>query len=142
MVPVRDGLRPVEAQLKRYLSKVAERISFSSAILFGSRARNDHWESSDIDLLVVSPAFAPMTRGTPIDLLLLDWEGIPSLEPFGFTPEEVCDPQGLLLWDALDHGRVLVDDGTWRKARRQFQELIQSGALIATSGGWLERLDV
>jgi len=138
---VRDGLREVEPQLTEYLRRLGERIPLSCVALFGSRARNDHWRTSDIDLLVVSPAFAGKPRPARLDLLLEDWDGIPALEPFGCTPEELLGYGGLLLWDALHQGRPLCDDGTWEAARKHFERRLSTGELTPTAGGWRESLD-
>ncbi|MBI3926025.1 MAG: hypothetical protein HY319_10830 [Armatimonadetes bacterium] len=62
------------------------------------------------------------------------------MEPFGRTPEELSGHGSLLLWDALDQGRPLCDDGTWAEARSLFRQRIESGGLTPTAGGWRERL--
>lgn len=137
---VRDGVREVEPQLKRYLHALERKLPVRAAVVFGSRARNDHWRHSDIDFLVVSEAFEGMPRSHRIDLLLDEWEDVPALEPFGCTPAELAGPGGLMLWDALHQGRPIFDDGTWRDARAQFQRRVERGELTPTAGGWRERL--
>lgn len=136
----RDGIRPVQSELEAYSRGLSSRIGLRSVVVFGSRARGDHWENSDIDLLVVSDDFHGLSSGQRIDLLLESWPGIPALEPFGVTPEECMGPGWLLLWDALHQGRVLEDDGTFRYARERLLQRIEEGALVPTSGGWRERL--
>ncbi|MBI3928034.1 MAG: nucleotidyltransferase domain-containing protein [Armatimonadetes bacterium] len=138
---LRDGLREVQPQLNAYLSRLRGRIPVRSAVLFGSRARGQHWETSDIDLLVVSSAFNGLSRGERFDLLLADWSGIPALEPFGCTPPELLGHGSLLLWDALHQGRVLLDDGVWQAARQHFDERLERGDLTPTRRGWKERLE-
>ncbi|MCE7872708.1 nucleotidyltransferase domain-containing protein [bacterium CPR1] len=137
---VRDGVREVEPQLKGYLQVLKRKLPVRAAVVFGSRARNDHWRDSDIDLLVVSEAFEGMPRSLRIDFLLDEWQDVPALEPFGCTPAELAGPGGLMLWDALHQGRPIFDDGTWREARAQFQRRIERGELTPTAGGWRERL--
>lgn len=62
MLPSRDGVREVEPQLRRYLQALQQRLPVECLVVFGSRARADHWIDSDIDLLVVSPAFQNLPR--------------------------------------------------------------------------------
>jgi len=113
----------------------------SSVVLFGSRARGDHWETSDIDLLVISAAFQGLSSGERIDLLLEAWPGIPALEPFGVTADEAEGEGWLLLWDALHQGIALEDDGAFQKARENLLARIADGGLTPTAHGWRERLD-
>ena len=140
MGTVRDGLRPIQPALEEYTQKVGQKVHLHSAVLFGSRARGDHWENSDIDLLLISPDFHGLNSGQRIDLLLQFWPGVPALEPFGVTPAECEGPGWLLLWDALHQGRVLEDDGTFRRAREKLMHRISTGALTPTRDGWRERL--
>ncbi len=140
MGTVRDGIRPIQPDLEAYCSGLRSRLNLRSVAVFGSRARGDHWENSDIDLLVISEDFQGLNSGQRIDLLLESWPGIPALEPFGVTPAE-CEGAGwLLLWDALYQGRILVDDGTFSRAREKLVERIRAGDLTPTADGWRERL--
>lgn len=140
MGTVRDGIRPVQSALKAYSQGLRSRLNLQSIVVFGSRARGDHWENSDIDLLVISRDFQGLSSGQRIDLLLESWPGIPALEPFGVTPAECEGPGWLMLWDALYQGRVLEDDGAFRRAREKFLERLRDGDLTPTADGWRERL--
>ena len=137
---VRDGIRPVQSRLETYCERLRTRIGLRSVVVFGSRARGDHWENSDIDLLVIADDFRGMSSGQRIDLLLEAWSGIPALEPFGVTSEECTGPGWLLLWDALHQGRALEDDGTFKSSREILLRRIEEGNLTPTPGGWRERL--
>ncbi|MBI3927217.1 MAG: nucleotidyltransferase domain-containing protein, partial [Armatimonadetes bacterium] len=50
------------------MAKLERRILIQALVVFGSRARNDHWKDSDVDLVIVSPAFQGMTRRDRIGL--------------------------------------------------------------------------
>ena len=108
---VRDGICSVQPELESYLVDLRRLIQVEAAAVFGWRARNDHWESSDIDLLIVSPDFADWPNSRRIDMLLSCWPGRPALEPFGVTAQELEGYGHLLVWDALDQGRPLLDSG-------------------------------
>ncbi|MEM0329534.1 MAG: nucleotidyltransferase domain-containing protein, partial [Nitrososphaerota archaeon] len=49
-----DILRRRYEELERYLSELGRELDLKLVILFGSLARGDWMESSDIDLLIVS----------------------------------------------------------------------------------------
>ena len=140
MGTVRDGIRPVQSALEVYVQGLRSRLNVQSVVVFGSRARGDHWEDSDIDLLVLSADFEGLPSSQRIDVLLESWSGIPALEPFGLTPAECEGPGWLLLWDALAQGRVLEDDGSFQRAREKFLERVRSGDLTPTADGWRGRL--
>lgn len=136
MLPTRDGLEPIQAQLNRYLQALPVRAR--AVVLVGSRARGTHYRDSDIDLVVVSESFRGMPRGDRIQVLLEAYYDSPALEPMGFTEEEIVEADDLYLWDALADGRPLMDDGTWKNARERFLERVRAGELTRTPTGWRE----
>ena len=126
----------MQAQLEAWVRQLP--IEVTSLVVTGSRARNTHFSDSDIDVIVVSPAFAGMRRPDRIDLLLQPWYDRPALEPFGLCPDELdCD--SLYLWDALCDGRALQDDGTWQAARDRHLVRLEAGELVRQPGGWRQR---
>ncbi|MBI3962610.1 MAG: nucleotidyltransferase domain-containing protein [Deinococcus sp.] len=74
--------------LETFLQAVRTRFPLVRAILFGSRARGNELLESDYDLILVSPAFAPIpfpTRAAAINDL---WHLDAPLEVLCYTPEE------------------------------------------------------
>lgn len=140
MGTTRDGVRQVEPLLQRFLSGVETRLPVDSLVVFGSRARNDHWEDSDVDLVVVSPGFEGMRRRDRIELLLEEWPGGVACEPLGLTPQELAEAGTPLLWDILRDGRPLRSGPAWEAALRHFEHLLEVGALERTpTAGWWDR---
>ncbi|MCK4303716.1 MAG: nucleotidyltransferase domain-containing protein [Candidatus Eisenbacteria sp.] len=81
-------------------------ISVVGVILFGSRARGEASEGSDIDLLIVSPDFEPMTTRERLELLGVAaarlWEPI---EALACTPDELAHAEpATLLEDIAQKG--------------------------------------
>lgn len=138
MLPARDGVREVTPSLTAYVERLSSRIFLRAAVVVGSRARNDHWRDSDIDLVVVSDAFSPLTRAQRIEFLLAAWEGDFVLEPFGFTSHEVMEATTVFLWEALADGRTIHDDGIWTRAQERFRSRLESRELERTPHGWRE----
>jgi len=75
-------------EIKKFINKIKKTIQVEKIILFGSRARNDHLQDSDIDLIIISNDF----EGTPfperMDKLILHWESPHDLEALCYTPQE------------------------------------------------------
>ena len=49
-----------DIKLKRFLEKVRKKFDPEKVLLFGSRARGNHLESSDYDILIISEKFGGM----------------------------------------------------------------------------------
>lgn len=71
------------------ISEFMRRVDVEEAILFGSRARGEELNSSDVDLIVISPRFEGIRFTDRIGPLLANWpRGLPPLEVLAYTPEE------------------------------------------------------
>ena len=98
--------------LEAYLSAVRRKFRVERAILFGSYARGQQREDSDIDLVIVSPDFQDMPKlQRHEELGWIAWKANTDyLEPLGFTPEEFEDASPLgLLGEVKDTGVVVYE---------------------------------
>lgn len=102
--------REITEIVKRYVQAAQKAgLSVSKAILFGSYAQNTAHEGSDIDVLIVSPAFDQANQPS-VDLL---WElraiTDPRIEPVACGQMQwETDTHTLLLQMARDDGVVVV----------------------------------
>ncbi len=73
----------------RFLSRMEHELQPERVILFGSRARGEHKETSDFDLIVVSSRFrgVPWIKRAPMVIRL--WDIPLDLEPICLTPQEL-----------------------------------------------------
>ncbi len=79
-------------RLRQFIAKLG--VPVSEAYLFGSRASGSHLESSDVDIVLVSPQFASMGFfERPVEIYR-HWSGPESLEPLCYTPEEFEKKKG------------------------------------------------
>jgi predicted nucleotidyltransferase len=74
--------------LKRYLNKIGKKFRIEKTILFGSRAKGDWKNESDIDLIVVSSDFSGINFRKRVVEVIGDWNENIDLEVFCYTPEE------------------------------------------------------
>lgn len=79
-------------RVSRSVRRAAEQAGYNleEAIVFGSRARGDHREHSDIDLLIVSPDFSGVPRYKRPQLFYRHWDydALPDPEFICLTSEE------------------------------------------------------
>lgn len=82
----------VENLIYAYADRLSREIQLVKVIVFGSRARGDFKDSSDLDLLVLSPDFKGMYLEDRCRLLLKHWGRKNYLKlrlnPYGYTPQE------------------------------------------------------
>ena len=87
-----------------------------SIILFGSFAKGNYTESSDIDILIVLRSD-------------LDWFDRQLLEMMFY------ENKGFIL-DVLEDGIILHDKGYWKEKKRKFLDRKKSGIIKKIKNGW------
>ncbi|RLE75072.1 MAG: nucleotidyltransferase domain-containing protein [Thermoprotei archaeon] len=131
--------REVVECLREYVDKL-RRLGFpvASAVLFGSRARGDHLRHSDVDLLVILRRSSDPFLNRVAELAR-HWDEGYHLEVFPYTTDEVkalMNRGSVAIYDALDHGVVIVDDGTFEELRERFREARSKGIVGRGARGW------
>jgi len=105
---VKKRIKNLKAILKKYRELLEEQIPVEQIILYGSYARGTPRDWSDIDLIVVSPAFH---GGTKEDYLLLSRTArkvTPQIEAIPLKPEDIknCEA-GDFIDEILNTGKVI-----------------------------------
>ncbi len=75
-------------EIEAFVEKLKEKISIEKIIIFGSRARGDYLEDSDVDLIIISKDFRGIPFYERMDKLILLWDSPLDLEALCYTPEE------------------------------------------------------
>jgi predicted nucleotidyltransferase len=103
------GTQQITRQIATFVSRVQKKYKPQQIILYGSYAEGRAKEGSDVDILVVSHAFRNQNEYDRYEEL---YDVSDDLEPdfhvFGYTPEEVKNPQDAQLKNALSHGILLT----------------------------------
>ena len=118
----------VNSELKIFIEKAKQKMEIKSIILFGSRARGDHTQGSDFDLIFVGD-FKDNFIKRPLNLLKLN-ESKYNYELFCYTEEEfekMFRYGNALLLDALDEGVPLVGKDFFDTYKKQFNAMIEQG---------------
>jgi predicted nucleotidyltransferase len=116
--------------LEKALREKSATIEPESIILFGSFAKGNYTESSDVDILIVLKSD-------------LDWFDrqllVSGLDAIIYTPEELermfYENKGFIL-DVLEDGIVLHDKGYWKAMKREFLDKKKSGTIKKIKNGW------
>lgn len=74
--------------IEKFVERLREKIRVEKVIIFGSRARGDNLEDSDVDLIIISRDFEGVPFYERMDKLILLWESPLDLEALCYTPEE------------------------------------------------------
>jgi len=103
--------RELSGRVKDSLESIAsdQGIRLDQVILFGSRAREDHGEESDIDLVLISEDFEHMDTPSRSKYFYLKWDydELPEPEFICFTPEEFAEKKenrGFIAYQAAKEG--------------------------------------
>ena len=98
--------------VRQAIDYLRQKIEVRRAILFGSHARGEADEWSDIDLAVISPNFAQMSHQEVMDLLVEVALSVdPSIEIRPYTPKDLKDARSInFLGHILTEGRVVYED--------------------------------
>jgi len=80
--------RDQDKVIKEFISRVKERFQPKAVLLFGSRARGDHWKRSDYDIAVVSEKFKDIDFRSRIIMVYELVEKPLNVDVLCYTPEE------------------------------------------------------
>jgi len=110
----REKLRQrYERQIERIVARLRRAYDPDKIILFGSCARGDFGEDSDIDLLIVKEtALRPLDRMREVYKAVYSSRHYLALDPLVFTPGELAqklNAQDYLVHEIIREGKVLYE---------------------------------
>ena len=112
MAKAKKAANPDEV-IRRTIEHLLEQIRVDQAVLFGSHARGEADEWSDVDLAVISPDFARMSHRKVMDLLIEVALAVdPSVEIRPYTPKDLKEARPTnFLGYILSEGKLVYGDG-------------------------------
>jgi predicted nucleotidyltransferase len=124
---------------EEYVEELRERYTLRLAILFGSLARDEWTEHSDVDLLVVADELSDDPLRNYVELKEY------GVEPIGFSTRGVfkeIERINFVLLDALEYGRILYKDKMlYEFLMEKFREIKERYGLVRDDKGWIWRID-
>ncbi len=125
--------------LIKYSYTLSSTIGKFTGILYGSMARGDNNVWSDIDFLVISDNLPE----NPMERLELLYSLVETpIEVKGYTRKEflkMIDKRNPLALDSLVEGRVIIDDGFWEIAKKEFESTKKKYELVRENKRWVSR---
>lgn len=95
----------VENKIKEYVEILkADRLPISKVILFGSYAKGTQHRWSDVDVCIVSPKFKNSFKAIQYLWLKRIFDKDVTIEPVGFTPEDLKDEYSSLIHEIRTTG--------------------------------------
>lgn len=127
-----------EEMIDGYLTRLSgcKEYDVKSVILFGSVARGQAKEHSDIDIIVVASGLPELKRRD----MLPPFPKPARIQDIWMTPEELEDmviAKTLFVVDALLEGRVLQDDGTVAGAQERLIASLKRLKAKRLKSGWM-----
>jgi uncharacterized protein len=112
MAKVKQGANPEEV-IRQAIEYLLQKIRIDQAVLFGSHARGEADEWSDVDLAVISPDFARMSHKKVMDLLVEMGVTVhSSVEIRPYTPKDLKEARPTnFLGYVLAQGKLVYRDG-------------------------------
>lgn len=123
--------------LMDYSEAVTSKVGKFTGVLYGSMARGDNNLWSDIDFLVISD-YLPENPLKRLEFLYSFADT--AIEVKGYTRKEfikMIEKRNPIALDALDEGKVVVDDGFWEVARDKFEEVKKRYDLVKEHKSWI-----
>ena len=80
--------RETDEIARRFVKKLTNNYKIEKVILFGSRARGDHFKMNDFDFIIVSPDFRGVHIIERMSSIYEYWDEPYDIEPLSYTPEE------------------------------------------------------
>jgi predicted nucleotidyltransferase len=88
---------PIQDEINRYIFRIGKQIPIEKVILFGSYAKGDYSDNSDVDIAIFSKHFAETEQKEAFLFLFmqtLDFKA--DLQPLAFTVEDYENPIGIV----------------------------------------------
>jgi len=132
----RERLRKeAEKLLKSFLEEVQPLVP-KCVILFGSYARGDFTEGSDIDVCLIAEN---LPRDELARRCLTGLYSTPKIRAIGFYPKEFLQYlMGLrfLAYDIVADGVPLYDDGFFSEIKRVYSDCLREHGIVREEKGW------
>jgi predicted nucleotidyltransferase len=97
-------------EITEFIRSLTQQFAPEQIILFGSRARGDHWKPSDYDFIVISSKFVGIDWHDRMVQILKLWDRPEGLDVLPYTPQEFEDKKlnSSTVRSAVREGKLIV----------------------------------
>ncbi|MEM1575494.1 MAG: nucleotidyltransferase domain-containing protein [Nitrososphaerota archaeon] len=128
----REAYKKIEEFLKQ-----VKHLKPKTIILFGSYAKNEFTEFSDIDICLIA-------ENLPENIFerrsLSGLYKVPSLRVIGYYPKEFLEEikkPNFFIYDILNDGKIIYDDGFIKEAKKLWKKVIKELAIVKNKDKWI-----
>jgi len=93
--------RPLMQRIQEYVNTIDADLGVDQALLYGSTAKSKRHKNSDVDIIIISEAFAKMPEPKRWGLLQHMWKYKEDLETLAYTPSEFVKIKERLLMQKI-----------------------------------------
>ncbi len=132
----KEKLKAEANEAARVLLEHARELQPSTMILFGSYAKGNFTEASDIDICLIADN---MPKEELTRRALPDLQKPPKVRVIGFQTEEFLDyirTLKFLAFDVVADGIVIYDKGAYEKIRKTYDETVKAHGIVRLEHGW------
>jgi len=135
-------LEIVQSNIKNLFKNLNENLKPECVILYGSFARGDFNERSDIDIIVISSKL-PKNFYERLILLYELIEAKEAIDMFGYTPNEfthMLEKRHCTSLFAMDEGVPLFGKNYFNDLKEIYNQITKKFQLTKTSSAWVPKL--
>ncbi|MDJ0275156.1 MAG: nucleotidyltransferase domain-containing protein [Nitrososphaerota archaeon] len=124
-------------RVKEYAEKLAEAdVRPRSVILFGSYAKGDYTEESDVDVCVIAENLPEDELARRSLSSLYPHVGVRAIGYFPGEFLEMLERLNVIVLEIVEYGIPVIDDGTFARAKEVLERLKGTGVVRPEQGGW------
>ena len=128
--------------IKKFCKNAIKELKPKCIILYGSLARGDFNERSDVDLIVISSEF-PESYYKRAELLYRMIETLDPIEPLGFTPDEfinMIEKRHCTSFFAISEGKALYGENYFNKLKEKYKEITTRYKITKGESSWIPEI--
>jgi len=136
---MKKNLKSINKGIKKFCKNIIKVMQPNCIILYGSLARGDYNERSDVDLIVISSKL-PKNYYKRAELLFNMVETLDPIEPLGFTPDEFINMiknRHCTSLFAMKEGKALYGKDYFLFLKEIHKKIINQHKIIKGDSAWI-----
>lgn len=139
---MKNNLKNINQGLKIFSKNVIKNLQPKCIILYGSLARGDFNERSDVDVIVIAPNM-PKNYYERAELLYDMIETLDPIEPIGFTPDEfvsMIKKRHCTSLFAMEEGKPLFGKKYFSFLKKIHIDMVNKYKIVKGNSTWIPKL--
>lgn len=135
-------LKSIKTDIKDFTKKVVKNLEPKCIILFGSLARGDFNERSDVDIIIISPNL-PKSYFERAELLYSLIRASASIDPIGYTPNEFVNmikKRHCTSLFAMEEGKPLFGKKYFSFLIKTHNEIFKKYEIFKGDSAWIPKI--